>query len=193
MNKKKIGLFLLVIGFVVGVFLVYKTTEKEKFADTHAFYPTGEEQQDYIKDVSKLRFEQQEFELDIRLNFNQPVAFTDTYFIYLNRNHPLKEVVYCDYNFMNRIILSLLKGKETIITLVGEQEYSFKMVFVEDALKETVYVDPIVQGNHPELTMMLASFKDIDMTGLLPVILELDSYYDLNGNTYYSVMGLLME
>lgn len=193
MNKKKIGLFLLVIGFVVGVFLVYKTTEKEKIADTHAFYPTGEEQQDYIKDVSKLRFEQQEFELDIRLNFNQPVAFTDTYFIYLNRNHPLKEVVYCDYNFMNRIILSLLKGKETIITLVGEQEYSFKMVFVEDALKETVYVDPIVQGNHPELTMMLASFKDIDMTGLLPVILELDSYYDLNGNTYYSVMGLLME
>lgn len=193
MNKKKIGLFLLVIGFVVSVFLVYKTTEKEKFADTHAFYPTGEEQQDYIKDVSKLRFEQQEFELDIRLNFNQPVAFTDTYFIYLNRNHPLKEVVYCDYNFMNRIILSLLKGKETIITLVGEQEYSFKMVFVEDALKETVYVDPIVQGNHPELTMMLASFKDIDMTGLLPVILELDSYYDLNGNTYYSVMGLLME
>lgn len=193
MNKKKIGLFLLVIGFVVGIFLVYKTTEKEKFADTHAFYPTGEEQQDYIKDVSKLRFEQQEFELDIRLNFNQPVAFTDTYFIYLNRNHPLKEVVYCDYNFMNRIILSLLKGKETIITLVGEQEYSFKMVFVEDALKETVYVDPIVQGNHPELTMMLASFKDIDMTGLLPVILELDSYYDLNGNTYYSVMGLLME
>ncbi|RRC94138.1 hypothetical protein EII25_01265 [Erysipelotrichaceae bacterium OH741_COT-311] len=193
MNKKKIGLFLLVIGFVVGIFLVYETTEKEKFADTHAFYPTGEEQQDYIKDVSKLRFEQQEFELDIRLNFNQPVAFTDTYFIYLNRNHPLKEVVYCDYNFMNRIILSLLKGKETIITLVGEQEYSFKMVFVEDALKETVYVDPIVQGNHPELTMMLASFKDIDMTGLLPVILELDSYYDLNGNTYYSVMGLLME
>lgn len=193
MNKKKIGLVLLVIGFVVGVFLVYKTTEKEKFTDTHAFYPTGEEQQDYIKDVSKLRFEQQEFELDIRLNFNQPVAFTDTYFIYLNRNHPLKEVVYCDYNFMNRIILSLLKGKETIITLVGEQEYSFKMVFVEDALKETVYVDPIVQGNHPELTMMLASFKDIDMTGLLPVILELDSYYDLNGNTYYSVMGLLME
>lgn len=193
MNKKKIGLVLLVIGLVVGMFLVYKTTKKEKFMDTHAFYPTGEEQQDYIKDVSKLRFEQQEYELDIRLNFDQPVAFTDTYFIYLNRNHPLKEVVYCDYNVMNRVILSLLKGKETIITLIGEQEYHFKMVFVEDALKETVYVDPIVQGNHPELTMMLASFKDIDMTGLLPVILELDSYYDLNGNTYYSVMGLLME